>query len=167
MTALASTPEDFLWGSSSYQRKPSRLFLVRSVPSSPAADWEQPQQDAKFAEIEAKKALAKLNLDARLRSQVQAFLSDATEPDSTVPSVALADEDTVILHWISGPTTIEVEIPEDGPLYFWSTTTGDETADSFEGSYFDVMMATRAALGEVAKRVNKNNPSWREQYLRQ
>lgn len=120
-----------------------------------------------FSVVEARKRLGELSFSGPTNKSVKAFLSEVCEASSTVPSITEADDrDVALIHWISGPVSIEVEVGSDGPRYFWARSAeGEEVSLEGREARSGIEILTKRNLQALSQRISKLNPNWRIQYM--
>lgn len=119
-----------------------------------------------FVLHEARKSLAASGLSGDTATNVESFLAQVCESESTVPSITPGEApDSALLHWIAGRISVEVEVGPDGPTYFWGID-ADGVARSEERNPDRIIALTRDLVGRIASVVQQANPDWRHQYSR-
>lgn len=104
-----------------------------------------------------------LDIDDTFKSSLYTFFPSTMTFRSPIPSVVLVEGQTVLIHWIAGPVSIEIETDYNGSYYLWG-----KDADNVEyasDNYAIVVSRTALLLREIEDRLDKNNPDWREKYL--
>lgn len=143
-----------------------KVFLKsRTHKSSP--QWEEAAPIPAFAVMEGRKRLSRLShatLSYRTRRQIDSFLTHVLDADSTVPSIVPAEDDTAVLHWMAGPTSIEVDIADSGPVYLWAALENG-ASETISDDATAIRQTAHRLVAEMAARVNRLNPGWRTQYL--
>ena len=143
----------------------------RSLPATAYIDgkiWNKSSAriEPTFVITEVAKSLRKIPVDQQLADRTLAFVADVAFSGSSVPSVCLGDDDSVALHWISGPVTIDVEVGRHGPIYVWGVD--EDGRELFaENEPEKIRTFARRLNLQIEKRLNKFNPDWRSKYPRQ
>lgn len=118
-----------------------------------------------FACAEADKSINRIFISHQTEYELRTFLSEVCDENSTVPTViAGVEEDIVHIHWLSGPMTIEVEVGPTGPLYLWALDE-DGKVVCVEEHFQEITTQVKRLVAQMAKRVARVNPDWRDQYL--
>lgn len=117
-----------------------------------------------FVMAEARKALEKLPVSKTTSANVYDYLRTVASPNSAIPSLSIGAIDSVVLYWISGPVSIEVEIGPNGPKYLWGI---DEKGEEFyvEDAPEKIKTYGRRLNIEIERRLAELNPHWRSKYL--
>ena len=117
-----------------------------------------------FVLAEARKALEKLPVGRATEAHVYDYLRTVATPSSAVPSLSLGEDNSVVLHWISGPVSIEVEIGTQGPEYLWGID--QKGQELFAEDAPEVIKTYGRRLNfEIERRLAEFNPDWRTKYL--
>ena len=124
------------------------------------------QPEESFALREATKLLGALDVSDAVRRETVNFLTLVLGRDATVPSVAPgeADED-VLLHWKTGPMSLEVEVSSSGAHYLWAR---DETGEihCLQGDRRrEILARAKNIVLRMGIRARLHNPRWRQQYV--
>ena len=174
MTAVLDSPtrhSSKSWGHSSGRKG---VFLVKPHRHRRNAEfssqvWSPASSDKilPFAVLEGRKRLANSRFSAPTIKSIKSFLNAVCQVNSTVPSITESDErDVALIHWISGPMSIEVEVGPDGPRYFWARN-AEGNVISLEGGEMKsgIEGLTKRNLNSLSHRANEINPNWRTQYM--
>lgn len=175
MTAILDNPSPAHHSSKSWAHfpRPKGVFLVkphrrrRNLDASiPAWTPESSDRILPFAVLEGRKRLANSRFSAQTIKSVKSFLNAVCQANSTIPSITESDEqDVALIHWISGPTSIEVEVGPGGPRYFWARDVdGNVVGLEGEEKKTDIEGLTKKNLNSLSRRASEINPNWRTQY---
>lgn len=104
-----------------------------------------------------------LDVDDNYKSKIYTFLSSTMRYASPIPSVCLVEDNNVVIHWVCGPVSIEVEFNDSGALYMWGK---DAQGKEYSSEHYDTIVAnTSHLLREMEDRLEQHNPDWKEKYL--
>lgn len=117
----------------------------------------------KFMVQEIVRSVESLDIDEMFKSVLYAFFSSTMTFKSPIPSLVLTEGQEVLIHWVAGPVSIEVESDRNGAYYMWGKNTDgvEYTSDRYDS----ILAGTALLLREIEDRLKKNNPDWREKYL--
>lgn len=117
----------------------------------------------KFMAQEIVRNIEELDIDDTFKSSLYTFFSSTMTFRSPIPSLVLVEGKTVLIHWIAGPVSIEIEADHNGSYYLWAKDADD--VEYASDNYDNVVARTVILLREIEDRLEKNNPDWREKYL--
>lgn len=104
-----------------------------------------------------------LDVDDNYKSNIYAFLSSTMNYKSPIPSLCLVEDKNVVIHWVCGLVSIEVEFNNTGAFYMWGK---NAQGKEYSSENYDTIVAnTSHLLREMEDRLDQHNPDWREKYL--
>lgn len=162
MSIILESPAS-VWNQRLPQRPPVREAAVSAVRD---PKWGDVIYSESFALREATKLLDSLDIDDAIRAEVSSFLVSVLGPEATVPSVAFGESDgDVLLHWLTGPMSLEVEISADGPFYLWARDETGEIHCLEDADRRSNIACAKNIILRMGIRARQYNPRWRQQYL--
>lgn len=89
----------------------------------------------------------------------------AADEDTVFPAVTVGEERSVLLHWMAGSSSIEVEIDADRRAYV--LISADGVTSQFSGPPRDEQLygQLKSALRQFSEKVSQKNPRWREVFV--
>lgn len=103
-----------------------------------------------------------LNISDKYKNIIYDFFSSTMRLKSPIPLLCLVD-DNVVINWICGSASIEVEFNDTGEWYMrGKNSQGKEYTSK---NYHTIVHEISLLLREMEDTLEKNNPHWQEEYL--
>lgn len=116
-----------------------------------------------FAASQIVTSVEALDIDDKRKEQLYSFFSLTMRDSSPIPSLCLVENQNVVVHWICGAVSIEVDFNETGDCYMWRINSHGEKCSS--ENYTTIIEQTSILLREMENILKENNPDWKERYL--
>lgn len=105
-----------------------------------------------------------VNISSELYNHTIEIIDEITTCFSPVPSLYVTEEGLISCHWICGNTSLEIEINKYGPCYLWSINDNDDVV-IVENNPREIIHSGKKIMRYMEKKLEINNPDWKEQYL--
>lgn len=119
-------------------------------------------QRERFVAREIMKGVEGLDVDETLKSVIYAFFSSTMNFASPIPSLTLTEEDEVLIHWICGAVSLQVNADRSGVFYLWGRNADGKEYESDD--HDSIIAVTSLVLREMESQLEKQNPNWQENY---
>lgn len=104
-----------------------------------------------------------LDINDKYKDIIYDFFSSTMRLESPIPSLCLVENQNVVIYWICGSVSIEVDFDETGACYMWGINSQGEKYSS--ENYTTIIDHTSILLREMEDILKENNPDWKEKYL--